>query len=84
MSAESDAYGVFNIGRGESNTINDLAKTIPRIMGKDLKPEYQLPRPVDIRYTLAGISKARTIDYEPQYSLEYGLRETIKRTRNAK
>jgi len=39
IGAESDACGVFNIGRGENITINDLAKTITRIMGKDLQSE---------------------------------------------
>jgi len=79
IGAESDASGVFNIGRGEKNTINGLAKTITRILGKDLKPEYQPPRPGDVKHSLADISRARAIGYEPQYSLDNGLRETIKR-----
>ena len=83
IGAESDACGVFNIGRGENNTINDLAKTITHIMGKDLQSEYQPPRPGDVKHSLADISRARAIGYEPQYSLDKGLRETIKRLPNA-
>ena len=79
IGAESDACGIFNIGRGENSTINDLAKTITRIMGKDLQSEYQAPRPGDVKHSLADISRARAIGYEPQYSLDKGLKETIKR-----
>lgn len=78
IGAESDACGVFNIGRGENNTINDLAKTITRIMGKDLQSEYQPPRPGDVKHSLADISRARAIGYDPQYSPEDGLKETIE------
>ena len=84
LAAESNACGVFNIGRGENNTINDLVKSIASIMGRDLNSEYQPPRPGDIRHSLADISRARAIGYEPQYSLEDGLRETIRETKNAK
>jgi len=83
IGAESNASGIFNIGRGENSTLNDLAKIIISIMGKDLKSEYQPPRPGNIKHSLADISRARAIGYEPQYSLEEGLRETIRRLTSA-
>ncbi len=83
IGAESDACGVFNIGRGESNTINDLARTITRIIEKDVQFEYQPQRAGDVKHSLADISRARAIGYEPQYSLDKGLRETIKRPPSA-
>jgi len=82
IGAESNACGVFNIGRGENNTINNLAKTIARIMGKDLRSEYRPQRPGDVKHSLADISKARAIGYEPQYSLYKGLKEAVKRLTN--
>ena len=78
IGAESDTSGVFNIGRGENGTVNNLAKTITSIIGKDLQPEYQPPRLGDVKHSLADISRARTISFEPQYSLDKGLRETIR------
>lgn len=78
LAAESDTSGVFNIGRGENVTINNLARTITSIIGKDLRPEYQPSRPGDVKHSLADISRARTIGFEPQYSLDKGLRETIR------
>lgn len=83
IGAESIASGVFNVGRGENSTLNDLAKTITSIIGRDLQPEYQPPRPGDVKHSLADISKARAIGYEPQYTLDKGLRETIKRLLSA-
>lgn len=78
LAAESNASGVFNIGSGESTTINKLAQLITNIIGENMEPIYQEPRPGDIRYNLADISKAKTFGYKPKYNLEAGLRETIR------
>jgi len=75
--AVDDATGIFNIGRGERNSINHLAKTILNIMGKDLQPVYEPSLPGDIEHSLADISKARKIGYNPEYDLEAGLKQTI-------
>jgi len=53
------------------------------MMGKDLQSVYQEPRAGDVRDSLADITKARAIGYEPQYNLEDGLRKTIQRFENA-
>ncbi len=84
IAAESTASGILNIARGESVTINDLASLIASIMEKNIKSIYQESRPGDIRHSLADISKARAIGYEPRYSLEDGVRETIRRTKYEK
>ena len=83
IAAESNATGIFNIGTGGNTSINGLAKTVMKIMGKDLQLIYQEPRAGDIRDSLADISKARVAGYEPRYSLEDGLRETIRRFADA-
>ena len=78
LAAESsDASGIFNIGTGNRISVNDLAKLVIRLLGKDITPSYQEPRPGDIKHSLADISKARQIGYTPRYSLEQGLKETI-------
>ncbi len=78
LAAESDAQGVFNIAGGKSITINDLAGLIIRLVGSNVKPVYQEARPGDVKHSLADISRARAFGYQPKYSLEAGLRETIK------
>jgi len=79
VAAETDATGVFNVGTGGNTTINRLAEAIIRITGRDLQPIYQEPRAGDIRNSLADVSRAKAIGYEPKYSLEDGLQETIQR-----
>jgi len=82
LAAESDASGVFNIGRSERVTINQLARlAIKLVANNSVEPVYDEPRPGDIRHSLADISKARTLGYNPRYSLEEGLRETVRRFR---
>lgn len=70
---------VFNISTGEATTINTLAKTIQKILGKTAEPVYDEPRPGDIRHSYADISKARkSMEYKPKVQLENGLKELIK------
>jgi len=78
LAAESKAEGVFNIGSGKSTTVNQLADLILRLTGKNLKPIYQSARLGDPRRTLADISKSKSFGYEPKYSLEEGLRKTLR------
>jgi len=77
LAAESNATGIFNIGKGQRTTINQLAELIIGLIGNNIKPIHEEPRPGDIRHSLADISRARTFAYNPKYSLEEGLRETI-------
>jgi len=78
LAAESEATGIFNIGRGERITINQLAGLTIKLIGSNVEPVYEDPRPGDIRHSLADVSRAKTFGYEPKCSLEYGLREIIR------
>lgn len=78
LAAQSDVSGVFNISRGVSITINQLAELIIKIAGKKLKPIYKEARTGDIKHSVADITKARAFGYEPEYDLEDGLAETLK------
>lgn len=82
LAAESDATGVFNIGKGESVSINRLAELIIGLMGNNVRPVHEESRPGDIRHSMADISRAKTFGYDPKYSLEEGLRETIRSFRH--
>ena len=83
LAAESNATGVFNVGRGESTTINDLAEMLIGLMGKSVRPVHEGPRPGDPRHGLADISRATRLGYSPEYSLQRGLQETIGVMRDA-
>lgn len=68
---------IFNVARGSRITINELVEAINKVLGTDLQPEYEDPRPGDIRHSQASISKAESLlGYNPTVSLEAGLRET--------
>jgi len=70
---------VFNIASGRSTTVNHLAMMLAQIIGKnDLKPNYTDPRPGDVRYCYADISKARKLGFCPKISLEEGLVKLVE------
>jgi len=79
LAAESNAAGIFNIGRGESISVNQLAGLTIKLMRNNVELIHTEPRPGDIRHSLADISRAKTFGYNPKYSLKEGLRETIRR-----
>ncbi|MFC1964844.1 SDR family oxidoreductase [Chloroflexota bacterium] len=78
QAAESDVTGIFNISRGEWVTINHLVQLITGLMGsEDIRPVYEESRAGDVKHSLADILKAKNFGYNPKYSLEEGLKETI-------
>jgi len=78
LAAEGNAGGVFNVGTGKRVSVNELARLIRSIMGKDIEPIHQEPRPGDVKHSLADIGKAQAIGYYPKYDLELGLKKTIE------
>lgn len=77
LAAESEATGIFNIGTGHRISINELAKILNKLTGKNLVPVHQKPRPGDVRDSLADVARASTFGYHPTYDVEEGLKETI-------
>jgi UDP-glucose 4-epimerase len=72
-----EAFGeVFNIGNGNNLSVNFVVKSI--IGDKEIKPIYTDPV-VEPRDTLADISKSKAvINWQPKYTFEQGIRETIE------
>jgi nucleoside-diphosphate-sugar epimerase len=70
---------VINIATGERITLNKLLQVLQRITGNhDAEAVYREPRKGDVRDSLADITRARDLlAYEPQVSLEEGLRITV-------
>ncbi len=73
--SNGDAY---NIASGKQTSVNDLVKKINEILGKNIKPVYENPRPGDPKYSEADISKAKkALGYKPKYSFDEGLKLTV-------
>ncbi|NHN40962.1 SDR family oxidoreductase [Halorubellus sp. JP-L1] len=79
LAAEGDVSGeMFNAACGGRVTINELVETLNNLLGTDIEPEYDDPRPGDVRHSHADISKARELlGYEPTVDFSEGLERTI-------
>ncbi len=79
LAVERDAAagGVFNIGCGESITVNDLYRRIAELVGSDLEPVHAPERDGEVRYSLASIERAREkLGFEVQVDYRDGLEKT--------
>ncbi len=68
----------FNVACGGQFTLNQLLDKLQQIIGTDLKPIYDPPRPGDIRHSYAAINKLTAFGYKPDVSFEEGLRRTVE------
>ena len=77
--AEGDATGVaVNVACGGRVTINELVEKLNDLLGTDIEPRYDDPRPGDVKHSMADISNARELlGYEPAIGFEEGLERTI-------
>jgi UDP-glucose 4-epimerase len=79
--AEADEANarVFNVAAGSPATVNALADTVGRILGKPVERRFEPARPGDVRDSWADVSEAsRVLGYEPGVGLEDGLARTAE------
>lgn len=74
---------VVNIGSGKDISIGELAKTILILVGQEASIELEerriRPDKSEVMHLLAGTQLAKKLfGWEPQYSLEEGLKKTIE------
>jgi UDP-glucose 4-epimerase len=81
LAADADAVSgrIFNVAASSPVSVNDVADTIGRILGKDVTKTLGPPRAGDIRDSWADITAAReALAWEPSVGLEEGLQRTIE------
>ncbi len=79
MASVEHKENIINLGSGREISINELAGTIAKETGCGLEPEHAEARKGEVERSLADISIAkRVLGWEPEYSLEKGIRETIE------
>ncbi|MGE3508812.1 MAG: SDR family oxidoreductase [Vicinamibacterales bacterium] len=76
--APGAAGEVINVATGGRISLNELLRTMNRIVGTTIEATYGAARAGDVRDSQADISKARRLlGYEPSVQLEDGLRHTL-------
>jgi UDP-glucose 4-epimerase len=76
--AEGASGRIFNVAAGAPASVNTLAETIGRILGKPVEREYRDPRPGDVRDSWADVGEAEhVLGWRASIDLEEGLRRTI-------
>jgi len=69
---------VVNIGTGRATDLATMARAFNKVLGANLEPIHEPPRPGDVRASLADIAAARQLlGYEPTVSFEDGLARTM-------
>jgi UDP-glucose 4-epimerase len=79
LAAEADGVNgeILNVASGRSETVNDLAEVLGRILERPLEKEFLPERTGDVRHSWADVSAARRLlGYEPEVGFEEGLRLT--------
>ena len=73
-------YQVFNVGSGRATTIDELARLLAKLYGREIEPVFPgRYRSGDIRHCIPDISKIRRmLGYEPRVTLMDGLRELVE------
>lgn len=70
--------GVYNLGSGRSHSVREIYDLIRGLLGVELEPEYAADLPGEAEETLAEITAARSLGWEPRVGLEEGLRRSIE------
>ena len=77
--APNAAGEVINIACGARVTVNELARRIGELLGKEANPQYLPARVGDVKHSLAVISKARRLlNYADTVDFDAGLRRTVE------
>jgi UDP-glucose 4-epimerase len=73
-------FGVFNVGSGESVSINRMVEMLGEALGKEIKPEY-VENPIKnyVQKTQADTSLSeKALGFRAKTSLEQGIRKVIE------
>ncbi len=71
---------VFNVGRGQQTSLNQLLASLNEITKESIPTVYKAERPGDIRHSVADINRAKSIlGFNPTVNISTGLRETLNR-----
>jgi len=77
LAAAGNEGGVYNVGSGEATSIAAMHELCRRVAGDGRQPEYEPPRPGDLKRSVLDPSRAAAeLGWVPETPLEDGLRRT--------
>ena len=68
---------VFNLGSGRNYSVLEVYQEVAKALGTTIAPVYRPDLPGEAQETLADISSAKALGWEPQVTLERGLTSFI-------
>ncbi len=68
----------FNVGTGLETSVNELARALIEIGGRDVPVEHAASRPGELLRNALDYSETRSLGWEPRHALVDGLRETFE------
>jgi UDP-glucose 4-epimerase len=75
--ASQIGYETYNVALGHSTSVLELAEKIIEITNSKSKIQFLDARPGDIKHSQADPSKFNRLGFQPDYSIEKALEETI-------
>jgi len=68
---------VYNLGSGRSYSVHEIFAAISQLLQTSIKPIFKPDLPGEAQVTLADITAANSLGWEPKVSLEQGLQYSI-------
>jgi len=79
MDTDTASRKTLNVSTRSETTVNKLVKLINEELDKQIEPIYKERKKGDIRHSILDNSKALDyLDWEPQYEIEEGIKQTVK------
>jgi len=70
---------VYNLACGRRTSLLELVARMNALLGTDIKPVHEAPRPGDVRHSQADISAAEAdLGYSPRVGIDEGLRRCLE------
>ena len=75
---QEEMYDLFNVGMGESFSVNDIVSKIIHHSGKDIKTVNDLTKPsINTKLAFNSEKAKKILGWEPKHSLDEGIKKTI-------
>jgi len=69
---------IFNVGTGVNFSINEIYQLVEGLLRTGLKPSYKPDLPGEAQVTLADITAARSLGWQPKVDIHEGLRRSVQ------